>query len=67
MSHREYLLGSYGRSGQEFRGREEELEMERQQIPDKDMIPAIVSLPYDYCQDMEIAHIRVLNNDEADL
>lgn len=67
MAHHECLLGSDGRGSQETVSRDQQLQMKRQEVPDKDMVPVLLHFPDNKDEGVVFAHIRVLNIDKVDL
>lgn len=67
MAHHKCLLGCHGDGGQEPWGRDEELQLEGQQVPDEDVIPVLRYLPHNKHQCVELADVGILHIHNAEL
>lgn len=67
MPHHDCLLCRYCRGGQESGRRNEPLELKCQQIPDKDMVPVLVTFPHHkhYC--VRLSDVCILDINYLDL
>ena len=67
MAHHNCLLGRHCHGSQKPLWRHEELELKRQQIPQKDVVFVLLQIPHDQDQDVELADIGIVHIDKVDL